>query len=240
VSPAAQWPHVTSLRWDDTHRLIPETYADTTEPFLAALVDSPADVEALTKIAARTSGRTLAQNGQLPSGPGPHDLVFDVPFSKIINGAFSYPGNKGGRFNTNTWGAWYAGKSLRTSVAEVTFHRSVLLTETAASEDEIEYVDFLADIHGSQFADLRDGSRKSLRCLDPASHVHGQALAHELLANKLAGVVYPSVRHLAGECVAVLRPPLVGNVRVGARYRFTWSASAKMRVRLAPSESSTR
>jgi RES domain-containing protein len=111
-----------------------------------------------------------------------------VPYSKIINGAFSYPGNKGGRFNTNTWGAWYAGKSLKTALAEVTFHRSVLLTETAAIDDEIEYVDFLADIRGSQFADLRDGSRKSRRCLDPASHVQGQTLAHELLADKLAGL----------------------------------------------------
>ena len=236
MSPAAQWPSLTSLRWDDTHRLIPETYADTTEPFLAALADSPADIEALTKIAARTSGRTLAQNGQLPGGPGPHDLVFDVPYSKIINGAFSYPGNKGGRFNTNTWGAWYAGKSLKTALAEVTFHRSVLLTETAAIDDEIEYVDFLADIHGSQFADLRDGSRKSRRCLDPASHVQGQALTHELLAEKSAGVVYPSVRHPGGECVAVLRPPLVGNVRVRARYRFVWTDGKAMRVKRIPSQ----
>jgi len=219
------------LRWDDTHRLIPETYADNTEPFLATLSESADDLAALTKIAARTSGRTLAQNGQLLGGPGPYDLVFDVPYSKIINGAFSYPGNKGGRFNTNTWGAWYAGKSLKTAQAEVAFHRSVLLTETGATDDEMAYVDSLADIHGSEFVDLRDGSRRSMRYLKPHSHAEGQALAAELLADKKSGVVYPSVRHPGGECVAVLRPPLAGNVHEGGHFRFTWSAGSKMRVK---------
>lgn len=37
------------------------------------------------------------------------------------------------------------------------------------------------------------------------------------------GVVYPSVRHSGGTCIACFRPALVMNVRKGPTYRFVWS-----------------
>jgi hypothetical protein len=37
------------------------------------------------------------------------------------------------------------------------------------------------------------------------------------------GVVYPSVRHQGGTCLACFRPALVTNVRRGKAYRFTWT-----------------
>ncbi|CAB4931836.1 unannotated protein [freshwater metagenome] len=230
---AAVWPDLVSLTWDDTHRLIPETQTAHTEPFVSALAGTPDDVGALARLVAATSGRTLAQHGRLPGGPTPHDLVFDVPYSKIINGAFSYPGNRGARFSLPLWGAWYAGRNLATAQAEVTFHRSVLLTETAAIDDEMTFVDFVADIHGALFAELRDGSSSSQACLDPTSYAHGQLLAETLLADTRAGVVYPSVRHPGGECVACLRPSLVSNVRIGGWFSLVWSTGTMTVTSLA-------
>jgi RES domain-containing protein len=184
---------------------------------------TPDDVDVLTRLVAFTSGRTRAQHGMLPGGPTPYDLVFDVPFSKIINGAFSYPGNVGARFSLPRWGAWYAGRDPETACAEVAFRRGVLLVEAAVAEDEMTYVDLVADIHGDLFADLRDGTAESQACLDPASYVRGQALAEALLERGYSGVVYPSVRHDGGECVACLRPSMIANVRVGGWYSLRWS-----------------
>ena len=217
------WPALVSLTWDDTHRLIPETYSAVTEPNVSALAGTADDVDALVRLVAATSGRTLAQHGRLPGGPTPHDLLFDVPYSKIVNGAFSYPGNRGARFSLPRWGAWYAGRTLATAQAEVAFHRGVLLTETAAIDDEMTFVDFVADVHGALFAELRDGSDASRACLGPTSYAEGQALVESLLADKRAGVVYPSVRHPGGECVACLRPSIVSNVRVGGWFSLLWS-----------------
>jgi hypothetical protein len=58
--------------------------------------------------------------------------------------------------------------------------------------------------------------------LDPDSYVESQALAERLLAAESLGVIYPSVRHHSGTCVACFRPALVANVRRGKTYRFTW------------------
>ena len=46
-----------------------------------------------------------------------------------------------------------------------------------------------------------------------------------LLAEQSPGIVYPSVRHEGGTCLACFRPALVGNVRKAARFRFTWAGT---------------
>ena len=219
----SDWPPEVRVRWDDCHRLIPETYADTSEPYLAHLAEQPDDLAALAELTAATNARVLAQNDRAAGGPTRRDLIFDVPYSKIINAAFSYPGNRGARFSSRQRGAWYASKSVPTALAEVGFHRGVLLAETAARDDVVVYVDFLADIHGSPFADLTGGDPRSLACLRPDSYIAGQDLAARLLAEAGAGVVYPSVRHAGGVNLACFRPPLVANVRPGGRYQLMWA-----------------
>ena len=52
-----------------------------------------------------------------------------------------------------------------------------------------------------------------------------QLLAERLLREGALGVVYPSVRHDGGTCVACFRPALVMNVRKGRTYRFTWEGT---------------
>jgi hypothetical protein len=42
----------------------------------------------------------------------------------------------------------------------------------------------------------------------------------ELLGSGSAGIVYPSVRHTEGVCIACFRPPLVLNVREGTNLTF--------------------
>ncbi len=121
---------------------------------------------------------------------------------------------------------------MRTSLAEVVFHRTLALEETDWWIDEAEYLDYLADIHAAGFADLRDDDPRSLACLDPDSYVDGQALAERLLAQGGTGVVYPSVRYRAGTNLACFRPAVVGNVRPGAGYRLAWHGSRRPTVEL--------
>jgi RES domain-containing protein len=58
------------------------------------------------------------------------------------------------------------------------------------------------------------------------SYVKSQALALDLLAADSLGVVYPSVRHAGGTCVACFRPAAVSNVRFGPSYRLVWSGKS--------------
>ena len=56
------------------------------------------------------------------------------------------------------------------------------------------------------------------------------ALRRRLLAAGSLGVVYPSVRHAGGTCVAAFRPAIVANVRRARTYRFTWTGTPRPTV----------
>ena len=229
------WPARVAIRWDDTHRLILATYADTDEPFLADLTDAEggAELAALVDLTAATNARLMAQAGRLPGGPGPYELVFETPYSKIVNAAFTYPGPAGARFHDPHRGAWYAARAVTTSLAEVVFHRQVQLAETDWWHDTVDYQDYLADIHADGFADLTDGDTRTRKSLAPNSYAAGQALAATLLADGSSGVIYPSVRDRTGTCVAVFKPAMVGHVRAGDRYTLTWTGTRTPTVALA-------
>ena len=77
--------------------------------------------------------------------------------------------------------------------------------------------------------DLRH-ARGFKACLAPDSYVASQALADSLLSAGSLGVVYPSVRHAGGTCVACFRPALVSNVRRAYTYRFTWTGGEGPRI----------
>ena len=88
----------------------------------------------------------------------------------------------------------------------------------------ITYDDYMADFT-ADFHDLRSAPAGMRAVLDPDSYVESQALAERLLEADSLGVIYPSVRHAGGTCVACFRPALVANVRRGKTYRFTWRGS---------------
>lgn len=209
-------PPVRLVRQPDTHRLVP---ARRGESVLAAIADDDAHLEAIFELDAATNDRLLAEHGLLP-GIGPEELVFAVPQAAIVNAAFCHAHPLGGRFNGPDRGAWYAAFDLPTSQAEVGFHKSVQLAEIGRFEDTVTYDDYLADFSAS-FHDLRR-ARGFRACLDPGSYVASQALAERLLDAGSLGVVYPSVRHAGGTCLACFRPALVANVRRAKTYRFTW------------------
>ena len=59
---------------------------------------------------------------------------------------------------------------------------------------------------------------------DPAiGYPVGNAIADAARARGLNGVVYPSVRHVGGTCLAALMPHAVQSVAQGGVYRFEWS-----------------
>jgi RES domain-containing protein len=202
-------PHVSRFLQDNTHRLIPSAYDD--ETVLNRLTTDSDDLSALFELAGATNERLQGEAGLLP-GITVRELVFGVSYSHIVNAAFTHARPSGSRFNGPERGAWYAGFSLDTAGIEVAFHKSEELREIDWQEKEtFLYVDFLADFRG-EFHDIRGDSRFA-KCLDPSSYTASQKLAQELLENESAGVVYPSVRHRGGTCIACFRPALVNNVR---------------------------
>ena len=219
-------PRTTPISQDDTHRLIPNRFYEEGESVLTRLGLPPAQMEHLFQLDDATNGRLAGEANLLP-GITVHELVFGVPHYHIINAAFTHARPEGSRFNGADRGAWYAGFSLKTAQAEVAFHYAEGLREVNWQEEEtVAYREYLADFR-AEFHDLRDedprGDPAYTKYLQPDSYRASQQLARHLLDRGSAGVVYPSVRHAGGTCIACFRPALVGNVREGALVTLTFS-----------------
>jgi hypothetical protein len=228
-------PPTTPISQDDTHRLIPNRFCEEGESVLSRLELPPAQMDHLFELDDATNARLAGEANLLP-GITVHELVFGVPHYHIVNASFTHARPEGSRFSGADRGAWYAGFSLKTAQTEVAFHYAVGLREVNWQEEEKvvyrEYLaDFRAEFHDLRNHDLRNDDSSSAapredtaykKYLDPDSYHASQQLGRRLLDQGSAGVIYPSVRHAGGTCVACFRPALVGNVREGARVTFTF------------------
>jgi RES domain-containing protein len=214
-------PRVTELHQDDTHRLISARYSDDNAGVLARLTSDSRQLQDLFQLEGATNERLLAEANLLP-GITIHELVFGIPNCHIVNAAFTHARPEGGRFNNADRGAWYCAFTLETAQAEVAFHFAQSLREVSWEQTETAtYREYRADFR-AQLHDIRK-SHEYARCLDPVSYVESQKLARDLLNQGSTGVIYPSVRHRGGTCLACFRPSLVVNVRRGWIIRLEFS-----------------
>jgi hypothetical protein len=215
---AIRLPRTTLVRQYDTHRLVHARQRDA-DSVLGRIADDDRHLRDIFDLDHATNDRLLGENDVLP-GIGVHELVFGVPYFHIVNAAFCHAHPLGNRFNGPDRGAWYSAFAVETAQAEVAFHKAVELAEVSHFEEVMTYDDYLADF-SAEFHDVR-GDARFANCLAPGSYVSSQELAQCLLEKGSMGVVYPSVRHTGGTCLACFRPALVTNVRRASTYRFEW------------------
>ena len=235
LTPSQYLPPVAELSRLLTSRLLPARYSDSV---LTRIADSEDDLQLLYSLDNATNERLLAEGNNRP-GVTARELVYELPYARIINAAFSHPHPQGARFSTPNRGAWYAGFDLQTAKAEVLFHRSVHFTEIGwLGREELDYDHYHADFSGpfhdlrtepesteDEAADLRYSAQRAA-CLQPASYLASQQLALDLLELGSLGVVYPSARRAGGVCLACFRPGAVANVRKRELHRLTWYPDA--------------
>lgn len=215
-------PACSSLRVQDTHRLIPSKHSG--DGVLKRIADNDSHLEDLFALDNATNDRLEGEMDLLP-GIGRDELVAGIPYASIINASFCHASPEGSRFNGPDRGAWYAGFELETSQTEVSFHKRRHYLEIGwEKEDNVTYDDYLANFD-ADFHDIR-GDANFAACLDPGSYYASQGLAMELLTTGSLGIVYPSVRAPGGTCLACFRPAIVGNVRNSKTWSFVWRGSA--------------
>ncbi len=224
-----RFPYTSRIRQLDTHRMIPSKYGANEDSVLVRIADDDDHLQSIFDLDHATNDRLLAENDLLP-GIGVDELVFGVPFHRVINAAFTHAHPLGNRFNGPDRGAWYAGFELKTSQAEVAWHKSLELAEVDWLNESVTYDDYLADF-GGEYHDIREDADFS-DSLNADSYVASQGLADRLLADGSPGVIYPSVRHAGGDCLACFRPAIVSNVRKSARYRLAWLGKPEPEIEL--------
>lgn len=181
----------------------------------------------LAEIEGATSGRLIAEERGI-GGLGPDELVHGVPHARFINASFAYAKPRAPmRFNPANRGAWYAALALETCIAEVGHHLTLALADAGDFNAVVDYGEMLASMSGL-FIDLRAAVGHA--ALDPATgYAAGNALAAEARAQGHNGIIYPSVRHHKGICIAALWPNVVQSVVQGDMVRLIWAGSPDYR-----------
>lgn len=210
--------------FERTVRLV--TSARLREAAMAPLADNDDDLALLAEIEGATSSRLIAEERGI-GGIAPEELVHGVPHAKFINASFAYAKpREPNRFNPANRGAWYAALDPETCIHEVGHHLTQALADAGDFDAVVEYGEMIASMSGI-FIDLRELPDHPALDADKAKgYPVGNAIAAQARADGHNGIIYPSVRHEGGTCIAALWPNVVQSVVQGAMYRLTWSGNA--------------
>jgi len=218
--PLADLPTIREA-FERTIRLVPS--ARLRAAVMTLLGDDDADLALLAEIEGATSGRLIAEERGLGALTA-DELVHGMPHARFINASFAYAKpREPGRFNPANRGAWYAALAVETCIAEVGHHLTKALADAGDFNAVVEYGEMIASMSGV-FVDLR--GLPDHPGLDPDTvkgYPAGNALAAQARGEGHNGIIYPSVRHAGGTCIAALWPNVVQSVAQGAMYRLTWS-----------------
>ena len=218
-------PPETRIRWEAACRLVPSRY-----PSVGIFDDlaAPADLDAIVELEAWTNDRLSTELGILHLLPR-DEWVVGEPMASVVMAAFGHPRPGGGRFSTSERGAWYAARTVETALAEAIHHRTRELEEVGHFDTRVQMRLYHADFV-STFHDVR--TRRGYAPLyDPESYAQSQPFAQTLLDAGSHGILYRSVRHPGGECLACFRPRLVKRVRVAAHYELAWEGKPAPRIK---------
>jgi RES domain-containing protein len=216
------------------HRLVPSLYSER-QTVLEDIADDEAMLEDVILLDGASNDRLQAELLGLV-GISPYELVYGILNSHIVNAAFTHTSEFGSRFNDSTRGAWYAAYELKTSIAEVTYHKTKRLADMVVPElpghrpdkETSTYDDWLADFR-TEFHVLepaKDYSEFLQAEPVPACYAGSQQFARLLLTEKSNGLVYPSVRRKGRRCIVCFRPALVYDPRRDQRLEISFKATA--------------
>ncbi len=209
-------PPVCHERWRPCYRLVPSRYPPVN---LYEDVADPQDLEAAFAIEALTNPRLRDETGKLQLVP-PEDRV-SGPGTTPIMVAFTHLNPLGSRFSDGSYGVHYAGRARETAIRETVYHQEIFMRASKEESMDLDMRMYSADLAG-EFHDLRKMRKTHTELYLSDDYSASQALGRRLRAQRSWGVIYLSVRHDGGQCVAVFRPPVLSPARQGPHYTYVW------------------
>ncbi|MFC3114717.1 RES family NAD+ phosphorylase [Cellvibrio fontiphilus] len=199
----------------NTYRLIPSHFPPIS--LFENLLD-PSELEAAYALESLTNDRLQDEAGNIAL-VAPEDRVTG-PGTTAIMAAFTHTGIAS-RFTDGRFGIYYAGLHLETALAESRFSRARFLQATNEPAQMLTLRCYSCEVH-TELVDLRADPQVH----NPDSFVYAQTLGRQLKAQNEMGILYQSVRHAGGECIAALRPNALTPPAIQAgHYQFYWDGN---------------
>lgn len=184
--------------------------------------------DALIELEETTNPRVRDHVGQISLVP-PERRISGVNASWVM-ASFTHVNPKGSRFSDGTYGVYYAANNLQTAIAE-TVHHFAAFARDANDPPRREDMRVLVGSISNSFHDIQTLSPKEHRAavMNPTSYEASQALARSLRDRKSNGLLYPSVRHREGCCVAAFWPDVVGIPSQERHLQYEWNGQSVTR-----------
>lgn len=206
-------PPQISLRAAKIYRVIPSKHPPIN--ILERVVESR-QLEAAWYLESLTNDRLRDEAGDI-SLVKPDDRVVGRG-SSIVMAPFMHIGYPS-RFSDGSYGVYYAGRSLETAVRETAYHRARFLAATREAPGEVDMRAYIGRIR-RPLLDIRGPRYNPLH--DPDDYSVPQTYARPQRERGDWGLVYNSVRHDGGTCIAAFRPPAVSIPTQGPALAYVW------------------
>jgi len=141
------------------------------------------------------------------------------PGASVVMAAFTHVG-KASRFTDGSYGIYYASLSYETAIRETVYHRELFLQATNEAALELSMRSYESTIQ-QPLHDVRNAEFNYLH--DPANYSLSQEFGKEMRAQQSWGLVYRSVRHEHGQCIAAFKPQTISIPRPLAHLRYVWN-----------------
>ncbi|MGA7177989.1 MAG: RES family NAD+ phosphorylase [Thiobacillaceae bacterium] len=210
------WPRI-ELNWSPACRVIPTRFPAIS---LFERVASPEDFDALYALEAMTNDRIRDEVGDISLVP-PDERLFGEGSSPIM-AAFTHLNQQGSRFSDGTYGVFYCARKKQTAIAETRHHQALFMAATQEPPIRLQMRLYSVNAKG-HVADLRKASRTDPRIVDPDNYGYAQGIGRTLRNEGAPGILYPSVRHSGGQCLAALKPSLLKNCVHAAYLEYHWN-----------------
>ena len=192
-------------RWKTASRLVPSRYPPID---VFERIADPDDWQVLYELESLTNPRLREEAGEISIIPpsrrvtGPGASIVMAPFTHFSK-------DRPTRFSDGTFGVYYAASRRETALREVAFHMGRFYARTADPPHDEAFRMYEGGID-SRLHDLRTGDWSRFLDPDVANYALPQLLGRHLRDAGSNGVIYPSVRHKQGQCVAAFWPDVVG------------------------------
>ncbi len=211
-------PPIVELDWEHQYRIIPSEFPPIN--FFEELVD-PELMDDLYYIESLTNDRLRDEAGDISLVPA-EDRV-SGPGSSPVMAAFTHVSpNSPTRFSDGTYGVYYASKTFKTAMEETKYHRARFLSYTNEEPGEIDMRTYIGEVV-KPMHDVRGKGFEHLH--EPDDWTQSQDFGKTMRDSESWGIVYNSVRHKDGQCIAALRPPAVTIPRQGPHLSYVWDGA---------------
>lgn len=203
--------------WSPCYRILSAEYPEVN---FFDRIASPEELELIIELKQLTDPAYRDQIGEISLVPEEERIT--GPGTSPIMLAFTRPGRPS-RFTDGTFGVFYAANTEKTAIEETKYHARCFLAATDEPEGTLKPYILLTATLNATLEDIRGLQEECSDIYDPGNYVASQVFGAQVKEKGLDGIVYDSVRHPVGECVAVLKPNKLSGCYNSKKFSYHWN-----------------